>query len=152
MALNVYLLGENIFSPTVIPTGQSWVFSCSQENKRSIDQRFLHPTGFILLLFPCEHTYQVLHLFLKSHQCFSRSDSKHISVHIFIIHCYFYLLWDRKLLALIRFLRCTPSSDYQPNWDLHLLWRTVSAASVLIWHFDSSFITSKPKQGGTQLR
>lgn len=52
MALNVHLLGENIFSPTVIPTGQSWVFSCSQENKRSIDQRFLHPTGFILLIIP----------------------------------------------------------------------------------------------------
>lgn len=49
--------------------------------------RVLHP-----IIYQCACTYQVLHLFLESHQCFSGSNSKHIRVHIFIIHCHFYLL------------------------------------------------------------
>lgn len=62
-------------------------FSAVPKETMNMQIRFLYA-----VFYQCGCTYQVLHLFLKSHQRFSSSNSKHICVHIFIIHCHFYLL------------------------------------------------------------
>lgn len=41
-------------------------------------------------------TYQVLHLFLQPCQGLPSTHSKHICIHVFIIHCHFYLLGSER--------------------------------------------------------
>lgn len=51
---------------------------------------------FYMYLSWNSETYQVLHLFLESHQGFPSANSKYIGIHVFIIHGYFYLLQKQQ--------------------------------------------------------